>query len=361
MKKIIFYDNISTMHNLNHKNILVEGIGASEYQFYNLIKHISEKFITICFNITNNNYYLDNVIYISNKHFIDYDIDEKDIIIFHRCYPYDKSIINKFKYNLKYIWCHDSFNRGTLTGYIFDDVPNIDILNNFIINENNKNTYLIFPSNYAKSICINYFIDNHLEINDNKCIIIYNILYEEEFKFINITTSIDKNLIVYASAWFKGIGIIINLFESLYNKNNNLKLALLTPGYDMNIVNQYAPLIKEKFKDNVLIFGKQSKENYCNIIKSSLCVLSPRFIETFGCVFSESYYLGTPVIADIHTGAVKEIIDNSYIVDYDNIDEVYDKIKYIQDNRENICPILDEKMMFNYNFNIWCELLNSEK
>ena len=46
-------------------------------------------------------------------------------------------------------------------------------------------------------------------------------------------------------------------------------------------------------------------------------------------------------------------------VDYDNIDEVYDKIKYIQDNRENICPILDEKMMFNYNFNIWCELLNS--
>ena len=244
MKKIIFYDNISTMHNLNHKNILVEGIGASEYQFYNLIKHISEKFITICFNITNNNYYLDNVIYISNKHFIDYDIDEKDIIIFHRCYPYDKSIINKFKYNLKYIWCHDSFNRGTLTGYIFDDVPNIDILNNFIINENNKNTYLIFPSNYAKSICINYFIDNHLEINDNKCIIIYNILYEEEFKSINITTSIDKNLIVYASAWFKGIGIIINLFESLYNKNNNLKLALLTPGYDMNIVNQYTPLIK---------------------------------------------------------------------------------------------------------------------
>ena len=110
-----------------------------------------------------------------------------------------------------------------------------------------------------------------------------------------------------------------------------------------------------------MIFGKQSKENYCNIIKSSLCVLSPKFIETFGCVFAESYYLGTPVIADINTGAVKEIIDNSYIVDYDNIDEVYDKIKYIQDNRENICPILDEKMMFNYNFNIWCELLNSEK
>ena len=58
--------------------------------------------------------------------------------------------------------------------------------------------------------------------------------------------------------------------------------------------------------------------------------MAPRFPETFGCVFAESYYLGVPVIADIHSGAVKEIIDNEYIVDYDYPEKVYEKIQSLK-------------------------------
>ena len=73
-----------------------------------------------------------------------------------------------------------------------------------------------------------------------------------------------------------------------------------------------------KYSDNIIIHGPVNKEQYTKIIKESLVVLTTTFQETYGCVFAESYYLGTPVIADYRSGGVKEIIDNNYIVNFDN-------------------------------------------
>ena len=360
-KKIIFFDSIS---GANHNIILLDGIGASEYQLYSLIKHISEKFTTICFNKTDNEYNLDKISYKPLNNFVNYEIDKTDIIVFQRVYLIDDYIINKLKYNLKYIWCHDIFNIGILTGYnkiiIEKCENNIVLFKEYLYSEfvNNPFVYFICTSNFGKEGCINFFLNYNIELNEKKCIMIYNILYEEEFLPIKniIDCKIDKNLIVYASAWYKGIDKILNMFAILYDKDNELKLALLTPGYDINIVNYYSPLIKEKFKDSVIIYGKQNKHNYCKIIKSALCVLSPRFKETFGCVFAESYYIGTPVIADIQSGAVNEIIDNSYIINYDNIDEIYEKIIFLKENRDSINITLRNEMLFDHNFNLWCNL-----
>jgi glycosyltransferase involved in cell wall biosynthesis len=99
------------------------------------------------------------------------------------------------------------------------------------------------------------------------------------------------------------------------------------------------------------------KYDYAILVRSSLCVLTTTYQETFGCVFSESYYLGTPVIADIRSGAVKEIIDNNYIVNYDNPSEIYSKIKKLQIIRNNLIIELEEKFLFENNFKKWLKLL----
>jgi glycosyltransferase involved in cell wall biosynthesis len=75
--------------------------------------------------------------------------------------------------------------------------------------------------------------------------------------------------------------------------------------------------------------------------------------------FAESYYLGTPVIADYRSGAVKEIIDNNYIVNYDNDEETFNKILFIKNNRDNIHVSLGEKFKLEYNINLWYDIINN--
>ena len=131
----------------------------------------------------------------------------------------------------------------------------------------------------------------------------------------------------------------------------------MTPGYDWNKFTEYANELKNKYGDDIIIHGPVNKDQYSKIIKESMCVLTTTFAETFGCVFAESYYLDTPVIADYRSGAVKEIIDNNYIVNFDNKQETADKILYLKNNRDNINVKLDDKFMLDYNINKWLNLL----
>ena len=199
-------------------------------------------------------------------------------------------------------------------------------------------------------------------IENHRLTIIYNILYEDDFKYIkNCNLSNIKNLnnIVYASAWQKGIHKIIEIFDYIIKIDNNIKLILLSPGYDLHNYIEYKKYLIKKYPNNLIILGKLNKYDYANIIKSSLCVLSTSFSETFGCVFSESYYLGTHVIADFRSGALKEIIDNNFIINYDNPNQVYLKIKYLQKNHATLNIKLDEKFLLDTNLKIWLELVKS--
>ena len=129
------------------------------------------------------------------------------------------------------------------------------------------------------------------------------------------------------------------------------------PGYGMEKYENYKYYLLKKFPNNIIIKDTLTKDKYSEIIKESLCVLSSRFNETFGCVFAESYYLGTPVIADVGSGAVKEIIDNYFIVDYNNKEQVFNKIKEISYKRDFMNIQLPEKFLFNENFNKWKSIL----
>ena len=129
-------------------------------------------------------------------------------------------------------------------------------------------------------------------------------------------------------------------------------------GYDYHKYKNYQQLLKNKYKDNILILGPLNKQEYAQVIQSACCVISSTFQETFGCVFAESYYLGTPVIADINSGAVIEIIEKENIVNYNNYDEVYNKFTTVKNNRDKYIIKLDEKFFLDYNLKLWKKLLN---
>ena len=352
---LIFIDITS---NLNHTNILNRAIGASEYQFYNLINQLSNTYNIICYNHNHTNIIIDNIQY---KHFNEIPHDTIDVntpIILQRFIPdINKELYNKIKNNKMCVWVHDIFVDGTITFNYNKEVPtDISLIHNEIYN--NKNINFICVSEHCKLILLNYFSKNNIVIETHRANVIYNILYNEEFNdAIHTDIIVNKKYITYASAWQKGIEHIIKIFDELVKVDNEFILVLLNPGYDWRHYTSYADTLKEKYGNNIIIHGPINKNEYAKIIKESLLVLSSTFNETFGCVFAESYYLGTPVIADYRSGAVKEIIDNNYIVNYYNIPEIIEKILYIKQHRENINVELDNKFMIEPNINLWKQLL----
>lgn len=362
--KLIFIDITSSN---DHNCIKNRAIGASEYQMYCLLTNLSYYYEITCYNHKKNYVMIDNIIYKSFvTDLVNDTIEPNTIIIIQRMFPNIKrEIFEKIKNNKIFLWVHDLTSKGVLTFNNDIEEKNIydndeSIYKNEILTQiyDNKQINFIFVSNYIKELFIKYFKNYGFKLEDNRFNTIYNILYENEFmKIKNTDVTVNKNYITYASAWQKGIEQVVSVFDYAKNIDPELKLVLLSPGYDWNNFTDYANKLKEKYKDDIIIHGPVNKEQYSKIIKETMVVLTTTFSETFGCVFAETYYLGTPVIMDYRSGAVKEIIDNEYIVNFDNKKETIDKILYVKNNRDNIHVHLDDKFMLEYNIQLWLKLL----
>jgi glycosyltransferase involved in cell wall biosynthesis len=346
--RIIFVDNVD-IPNLNHKDIKNRAIGASEYQFYNLIGEFSKlKLDIICYNKITDNKEIDGVTY-KNIQTMKNDIFRiSDKIIVQRvCQLIPLSV---FETNEIFVWFHDKPDDFIIELSTSTVSCNESLFNLYKC----KNIKFIFNSESTKDTYLRFFSERGIQFEPSRFEVIYNILYEDDFiEFKNKDFEIDKNVIVFGSAWMKGIDVIIQVFNYIFHRNDKIKLFVLTPGYDYHLWQEYKIYIENAFQDRIKIFGPLDKKSYCEIIRTSLCVLSPVAFETFGCIFAESYYLGTPVIADIRTGAVKEIIDNDYIVDYSIPENVLQKILFLQNNIENIKVKLDEKFLLEENMLLW--------
>ena len=73
--------------NHDHKDILNWAIGASEYQLYNLINILSERYDIICYNNKNNESSIDNVLYKNRSSILNDDLDKYKTIIIQRFFP----------------------------------------------------------------------------------------------------------------------------------------------------------------------------------------------------------------------------------------------------------------------------------
>jgi glycosyltransferase involved in cell wall biosynthesis len=356
MKKIIFVDYTSSYTHINVKN---RSIGASEYQLYNLIETLSKYVNIYCFNHLGY-VKIDNVIYDNFTKLINFEIDENDVIVFQRFLPYDKLLLNKISKNKKILWIHDIAGFSIFMRNDHTEIKKHShetLKNNILLPIQDDSTFqFICNSNNCKNLFDKFLSGFNIKMNDERIFIIYNILYDFEL-IVDKSIKPDKNNIVYASAWGKGVEKVVELFDYIYKKNNNIKLTLLSPGYDYNHYQGYINTLKNKYGDQINILGPINKIEYSKVMRSTCCVFSPSFNETFGCVFSESYHFGTPVIADKMSGAVCEIIGTNNIVNYNNSEEVYNKFIEIQKNRDDLNIQLDEKFYLKNNIVKWCKLL----
>jgi len=345
-----------------HKDVEKNAIGGSEYQLFKLLNIISEYKEVIVFNLNNNiSKKVDNIFYNNINEFFDFELGENDIIIIQRFIDHTPKFLDKLKYNMVYVWMHD------LTG-IFQFIGVLESVESYQKNPsyfkgylskfflNNYNINFIFPSEFSKNYFSNFINKYDGYITNRRLHVIHNILYEKDFENSrDKIVDINLNKIVFASSWFKNIGKIIEVFDYVHKKNKNYILVFMEHGYESN--RECENEMKQKFGNNVEILGPQNKEKYAEIIKSALCVLISSFPETFGCVFTESYYLGTPVFADYRSGAVAEHLDKQFVLDYDNPEEVFNKLEWLRNERRFLDIKLDSKFLLDYNIEKWKKLL----
>ena len=150
--KIIFVDLTSSNTHLSIKN---KAIGASEYQFYNLIEKLSNYKHIYCYSTIKNIIEIDNITYDNFDNFVE-NISNDDIIIFQRFLPNNQIILNKIMNNKIYLWIHDLpgphlflNNVSTLQKIYHNDSIKFkeDYLNNI---QANKNYNFIYNSLFCK-------------------------------------------------------------------------------------------------------------------------------------------------------------------------------------------------------------------
>jgi glycosyltransferase involved in cell wall biosynthesis len=190
--------------------------------------------------------------------------------------------------------------------------------------------------------------DNILKYLPNvKIYRIYNAIFPQ-YIVRNPNISYDKNQIVFASNWGKGINKILKIGLEYAKINSDFKLVLLKPNYcswepDLSIY----PFIK-------MIGTVENKIEYCELVQQSLCVLTTSYPETFGCVFAEALHLGVPVIGDNSVKAgFQEIIKPEYLCNFNDPNEVINIIDRI---REDIVK-LDNKFYEDSVIKEWIKLI----
>ena len=321
----------------NNKSIVDEGSGASEFLFYLTANSLSKYFNVIIYN-RDTPCKIDGVEYrfLHNNMNLNIENINNSIVIVQRHFGLVIDL-HKFNSSNKYIiWSHDYLEEtfNNLSG----EYTQIEINNYFLRN----NIKIISVSHFHKKNILSKFPDVNV-------IPIYNSLFPEYF-VKNSNIKYDKNKIIFASNWVKGLDRILNIGKHYYELNKEFKLILIKPKYcDWEPeLNKY-PFIEKKG-------CIENKQDYCNLIQSYLCVFSTSSSETFGCVFAEALHLGVPVIGDSSVQAgFHEIIPQEFMCNFNEPNEVINKIESFRNRRPSVN--LDEKFYSESVINEWVKIL----
>jgi len=323
----------------NHNSIINKGAGASELLFYMTAYELSKHIPVIVFN-RDTPQKIDSLEYQFLPDNMNPNIENinNSVIVVQR---HMDQLINLHKINPsnKYVlWSHD---------YLHDKFSNLS--GNYTpkqVNEyfNKHNITIVSVSEFHKKNILS-------KLPDVNIVTIYNGLFPDIYK-INKEIEYDKNKIIFASSWGKGLDKVLRIGREYYSKNDQFKLLLIKPKYcgdwDVNSNGEY-PFIQQ-------IGCIENKQQYCELLQSCLAVFSTSYQETFGCVFAEALHLGVPVIGDNNTDAgFREIIPNELMCNFDNPWEVIEKIQNISENRPNVS--LDSKFYSDDIINKWLNLL----
>jgi len=320
----------------NHKSIVNSGCGASEFLFYTTAYKLSKYFNVTIYNRGNHNpQVIDNINYLylyDNRNMID-NINNS-IVIVQRNFDLIYNLHKKNHNNRYILWSHDHIQNKK--SHLFNSRTYDDINNYFSMN----NIDIVVVSDFHKNTISNCF-------PDVKIYRIYNAVFPE-YIVRNPNISYDKNQIVFASNWGKGINKILKIGLEYSKINTDFKLILLKPNYcDWQPDLSRYPFVK-------MIGNIKNKIEYCELLQKSLCVLTTSYPETFGCVFAEALHLGVPVIGDNNIKAgFQEIIKPEYLCNFNDPKKVINIIDII---RKDIVK-LDDKFYEDSVIKEWIKLI----
>jgi glycosyltransferase involved in cell wall biosynthesis len=316
---------VDTLSDIDHEQIKGRALGASEYQFYRLV----ESFGTACYNNGPGPRYVGNILY---DNLANAEIPENAIVLLMRTYPYtNRTLTTKLTDHILIQWVHDT------PGDHLVDRTYTEIAAAKAAVLGNARHYFVANSQSCGRQLLEYFGPTIAD----RMFVIPNALYVDEFA-TDLPTSVDLNRIVYASAWCKGVAGVIAVFDYVFRNDPDFRLTLMNPGYDnMAQYEGFLADIRGRYGSRLEVLGPQSRLEFSRIVASSLCTMTARFNETFGCVFAESLALGAPVVADIHSGAVREYAGEESIVDYSHPENVLERLHSLRSNR--VCrPLSNE-------------------
>jgi len=304
----------------NHTSIINKGSGASELLFYMTAYELSKHIPVIVFN-RDTPQKIDSLEYKFLPDNINPNIENinNSVIVVQRHMDH---LINLHKINPsnKYIlWSHD---------YLHESFPNLSgSYSPKEVNEyfNKHNITIVSLSEFHKKNLL-------LRFPDVNIVPIHYTLFSEIYKK-NQEIEYDKNKIIFASSWGKGLDKVLRIGREYYSKNNQFKLVLIKPcycdGWNVNSNGDY-PFIEQ-------IGSIENKDEYCELLQRCLAVFTTSYPETFGNVFAEALHLGVPVIGDSNTDAgFHEFIPKEYMCNFNNPNEVIEKIEKMRENRPNV-------------------------
>jgi len=136
------------------------------------------------------------------------------------------------------------------------------------------------------------------------------------------TPGFDPNKLMFFSAPWKGLDIVLETFKTVRRHFPELKLYVATPGY--------APVEgpDASSRENVIFLGSLSHEAVLREVRTALCVFYPayRIPESFGLVFAESNAVGTPVLAHPF-GAAPELLTPEQLVDGRDVNGIVERLR----------------------------------
>ena len=299
----------------NHNSIINNGSGASEVLFYLLAEGLSHSYNVRIFNLEKP-CKIDNIVY---KHLpTDLEIETRNanneifIVINQIDYVIQLQTINK---NNKYmLWCHN-YLEPDCQKYMYVKFD-LSVVNDFY---SKNNIPFIVCSDFHKKNILSLFPDMNI-------IRIYNSLYPRLFPKKSI--QYNKNKIIFASRWSKGLDNVIKISSQYYLQNKEFKLVLIKPKYcswDPDVSS--FPFIEK-------IGTITDKTQYSELLQGCLAVFSTSFEECCPCVFQEALHLGVPVIGDnsVDSGTL-EIVPPEHTCNFNNISEVIQMIEQFRENR----------------------------
>lgn len=168
--------------------------------------------------------------------------------------------------------------------------------------------------------------------------------------------------------------IILNVASGNHRKGFDLFLKMAIKyrnynyiwvgNYDKSILNSVLSNTNILEVDNLKLVGYVDSPSELSQLYSSASVLAlTSREEPFGSIVLESMYAGTPVVAFENAGGFKDVVVNDktgYLVEYENIDEMINKIEYLTSNEERYRRFSNESSLLveDYSFEKYINKLN---